>query len=203
MRLFSYIVRWDYGFAPNPFFGTCTIATCKPKLRRTAKVGDWIVGVGSKTQNRHGHIVYVMQVAEEMTFNEYWADERFARKKSNLAGSLKQAFGDNIYFHDRNGQWHQSNSRHSREDGSLDRDHVEHDTDTDKVLISGTYAYWGGCGPELPSIFRNWNGHDIGNPGRSHKCRFPRELVNAFVEWFIGLDVHGFLYEPLDWKTLP
>ena len=204
MRLFSYVVRWDFGFAPNPFFGTCTLATCKPKIRSTAMVGDWIVGVGSKTQNRRGCLVYVMQVADQMTFNEYWADERFAQKKPNLAGAIKQAFGDNIYFRDRGGRWHQRNSRHSREDGSPDPEHVRHDIETDRVLIGGTYAYWGGCGPEIPSKFRDWDGqHDISNPGRSHKCHFPCDMVRAFVDWFVGLDVRGFLHAPLDWKTLP
>jgi hypothetical protein len=71
------------------------------------------------------------------------------------------------------------------------------------VLIGGTYAYWGGCGPEIPSRFRDWDGHDLGNPGRSHKCHFPSEMVREFVEWFVGLDACGFLHDPLDWKTLP
>ncbi|MFH1865797.1 MAG: hypothetical protein ABIK85_07930, partial [Candidatus Eisenbacteria bacterium] len=39
MRLFSYIVARDYGFAPNPFCGVCTLATCKPKIRESASVG--------------------------------------------------------------------------------------------------------------------------------------------------------------------
>lgn len=40
MKLFSYVVAREYGFAPNPFFGWCTLATCKPKIRVTAEVGD-------------------------------------------------------------------------------------------------------------------------------------------------------------------
>ncbi len=42
----SYIVRYDSGFAPNPFYGFCTLATCKPDIRKHAQVGDWIVGTG-------------------------------------------------------------------------------------------------------------------------------------------------------------
>ena len=202
MRLYSYVVRWDYGFAPNPFFGTCTLATCKPKIRRTATVGDWIVGVGSKTRNRRGYLVYVMKVSDEMTFNQYWTDDRFARKKPNMAGSKKQAFGDNIYFRDRKCRWQQSSSRHSLPDGSPHPDHIRVDTDTDKVLIGRTFAYWGGYGPQLPTIFGDWNGHDMGNPGRYHKCRFPPEMVDAFVAWFMGIDEHGYLGDPLDWKGL-
>ena len=47
-HLFVYVIARDFGFAPNPFHGVCTLATCKPGIRRSAKVGDWILGVGGK-----------------------------------------------------------------------------------------------------------------------------------------------------------
>ena len=52
-RLFSYVVRYDYGFAPNPFEGCCTIATCKPQIRRAAlgrRLGSrhWVRRQGSR-----------------------------------------------------------------------------------------------------------------------------------------------------------
>ena len=37
--LYSYVITRDYGFAPNPFGGICTLATCKPGIRNHAKVG--------------------------------------------------------------------------------------------------------------------------------------------------------------------
>ena len=199
MRLYSYVVRWDYGFAPNPFFGTCTLATCKAKIRKYACKGDWIVGTGSKRHEKQGHLVYVMQVADKMTFNEYWNDNRFQLKRSNRHGSLKQAFGDNIYFLGRDGQWCQIDSRHSLADGSPNQGHLQADTAVDNVLIGGTYAYWGGSGPKIPPCFRNWQEWDICS-GRHHKCRFPDAMVAAFVGWFMALNKRGFLGEPSDWK---
>lgn len=38
----------DTGFAPNPFFGILTLATCKPGIRLTKKVGDYIAGFTSE-----------------------------------------------------------------------------------------------------------------------------------------------------------
>lgn len=46
--LFSYVIPHDGGSAPNPYFGICTLAICKPVIRRTAKVEDWVVGLGAK-----------------------------------------------------------------------------------------------------------------------------------------------------------
>ena len=42
--LFSYTVDTDSGFAPNPFGGICTLACCKPKIRQSANVQDWVIG---------------------------------------------------------------------------------------------------------------------------------------------------------------
>ena len=34
MRLFAYKMTHDTGFAPNPFWGWMTLATCKSQIRR-------------------------------------------------------------------------------------------------------------------------------------------------------------------------
>lgn len=47
MRFYSYVIPRDYGFAPNPYFGYCTLATCKQKIRKNAQIGDWIGAFGS------------------------------------------------------------------------------------------------------------------------------------------------------------
>lgn len=201
MKLYSYVVARDFGFAPNPFFGICTLATCKPNIRRTAAVGDWIVGTGSSQKNRTDHLVYIMEVTETTTFNEYWTDERFCRKRPNLHGSKKQAFGDNIYFQNDAGQWHQQDSHHSHSDGTPNQQNIENDTQVDKVLISSNYAYWGRSGPKIPDNFRK-NGCDI-CAKRNHKCRFAEQLVHQFLIWFGGLNTKGYVDEPLDWvRTL-
>ena len=66
MRLFTYIVTSDAGFAPNPFYGYCTLACCKTAIRRAAEPGDWIVGL---TPKAHGNrIVYAMRRIGEHEF---------------------------------------------------------------------------------------------------------------------------------------
>ena len=202
MRLFSYVVARDYGFAPNPFFGFCTLATCKPKIRGIACVGDWVIGTGSSQKDRRGCLVYSMRITETMTFNEYWEDGRFQRKRPNLRGSKKQAFGDNIYFKDEAGQWHQQDSHHSYPCGVPNVHNIRHDTQTDRVLLSKDYSYLGGSGPSIPQQFQDYEGYDI-RAGHGHKCRFPAGLVKDFVTWFRGLNVNGYLGAPLDWLRTP
>ena len=81
MKLYSYVVARDFGFAPNPFFGICTLATCKARIRCTAKVGDWIVGTGSTDFELEGRLVYAMRVSEIASYDEYWDDPRFQMKR--------------------------------------------------------------------------------------------------------------------------
>lgn len=199
MRLFSYVVARDYGFAPNPFFGMCTLVTCKPRIRSAANIGDWVVGTGSTKKKRQGYLVYAMQVTEAMSYNQYWNDSRFNNKKPNLQGSVKQAYGDNIYFKDDLGHWHQQNSHHSHRDGSPNCANICHDTKTDRILVSTNYIYLGRSKIVIPRRFRNYNGTDI-CALRNHKSNFPAEMVNDFATWVQSLDMNGFHDEPLDWE---
>ncbi len=70
MRLFSYKLTHDSGFAPNPFGHTLTLATCKPQIRLRKSVDDWIAGFTSRTLAGHDvgseRLIYLMRVAEKL-----------------------------------------------------------------------------------------------------------------------------------------
>jgi hypothetical protein len=196
MKLFSYVVARDYGFAPNPFFGFCTLATCKPKIRKQAQVGDWVVGTGSKRFGLDGHLVFAMRVTEALSYDQYWNDPRFQEKKPNLRGSVKQAFGDDIYHRDpKTGKWIQENSHHSLENGCPNPANVRHDTQTPRVLIGTKFAYWGGDGPKIPCRFRGTGLKDVCCV-LGHKSHFAPNFVASFIEWIQSLGVSGYLGRP-------
>jgi len=193
VKLYSYVVARDYGFAPNPFFGVCTLATCKPKIRKAAKVGDWIVGTGSKSYKLDGRLVYAMKVSEILTYNGYWRDGRFRNKRPNLRGSVKQAFGDNIYHQDsQTKKWVQENSHHSLKDGSPNAANIEHDTQTPTVLIGTEFAYWGEAAVRIPAKFRPVCAH------RGHKSIFGQDFLECFVDWIKSLGAQGYLGDPAE-----
>ena len=158
MNVFSYVVRYDYGFAPNPYHGCCTLATCHEDFRGRAAVGDWVVGTGSASKGLAGRLVYAMQVGEVVGYDDFWHDERFAAKRPVRRGSMRQRYGDNIYHRGRDGSWVQADSRHSHDDGTPNTDHIAKDTKADAVLISFDYVYYGGSGPSVPSHLRAWTG---------------------------------------------
>jgi hypothetical protein len=201
-KLYSYVVRYDSGFAPNPFYGFCTLATCKPLVRKSAQVGDWIVGTGraDKKTNRGDHIVHAMQVTETMDFRCYDADPRFLRKKPMRQGGRKQSCGDNIYFRDAdNNRWLQRDSFHTNPDGSLKPEHVTRDTGVDRVLISDKYYYFGGLGPKFPAQFRDFAGYDICRKVRQRKRVEDADLIAELEGWLKSLGEMGYVGMPMDW----
>ncbi|KWH17503.1 hypothetical protein [Burkholderia multivorans] len=204
-RIHSYVVRYDSGFAPNPFYGYCTLATCKPSIRRSAAVGDWVVGSGSndRTVRRGGHLVYAMRVTEALTFDGYGADPRFAPKKPFRHGSRKQSCGDNIYFRDGpQAPWEQRDSFHSLPDGSLNANHVRRDTGVDRVLISNEFVYFGGEGPAFPQDLKDRQGRLLCKSGIGLTTFDDPSLVAAFEQWIRSLEATGYQGAPFEWLML-
>jgi hypothetical protein len=201
VRVYSYVVARDYGFAPNPFHGWCTLATCKPRLRRSAQPDDWVVGTGTGTKGRAGFLVYAMRVDEALTFDQYWRDPRFRRKRPDLRASRKVAFGDNIYRRARDGSWRQLPSHHSFHDGGANPANVATDTSIDRVLAGRHFVYFGGLGPAIPGHLRKFgaDSEDLVIGGQHHKCRFSTELVAAAVAWIESLPERGVVGRPGDW----
>ncbi len=150
MKLYSYVVARDFGFAPNPFFGFCTLATCKPMIRKHASVGDWVIGTGAKgTYEYQGRLIYAMQVSEILDFDNYWNDPRFVLKRPNLKGSLKVMYGDNIYRREGR-RWVQADSHHSLPNGRLNKANLAWDTGVNRLLVATKFVYWGRSAPPLP-----------------------------------------------------
>lgn len=151
MHLYSYVITRDYGFAPNPFWNICSLATCKPQIRERAEKGDWVAGFGGANTGISQRMVFLMRVDEICTFDEYWRDPRFEVKKPIFDGNYQQCYGDNIYHHVTN-EWMQENSHHSYDDG-INFNNLVHDTRIDRVLLSYYYWYFGENAIELPEEF--------------------------------------------------
>jgi hypothetical protein len=192
MKLYSYIVSHDTGFAPNPFWGYCTLATCKPAIRRTAQKGDWIVGLSPKAK---GHrVVYSMRVYDILTYREYFSDPRFRGKIPNYnAGEEVHRRGDNIYMPLDNDRFKQLRSMHSKDCRENPRA-KKRDLESDFVLIAKLFHYFGSSGPSLPHSLNELK------VGRAHKCRFADRTVQQFLA-FMRVKSRGISSAPTKWPA--
>tara|TARA_R110002049_G_scaffold84688_1_gene215529 strand:- start:206 stop:811 length:606 start_codon:yes stop_codon:yes gene_type:complete len=195
VTLFSYVVRWDHGFAPNPFHGICTLATCKPLIRRKAKIGDWVLGTGSAERKFQGRAIFLMHIDELSRFDDYWMNPRFVRKRPTMNGSLKQRFGDNIYHHDEGGAWVQADSRHSRDGHANDKNLARDTNTTDRVLIASDFMYWGEAAPKIPKSLQKFV---IARPGWEEN--FTQVEIEQLVDWAKSHEQQGQVGDPLEWQ---
>lgn len=201
MVVYSYLIEHDLGLAPNPFGKYCTLAVCKPKIRKSSKLelGDWVIGTGSKalegTTGRKltDKLIYAMKVTEKITFENYWDDARFQYKKPIMNGTLVTMYGDNFYHKDENGKWIQEDSAHCNTDGTCNPEHLKTDTSGNNVLISDYFFYFGDKAPTIPDNFK-----EICHTGIGEK-KLPEQMGNELIDWITANFHRGIHGDPLNW----
>jgi hypothetical protein len=181
MTLYSYCLRWDDGAAPNPFWGVCTLVICKPAIRRTARPGDWIVGLGgtgSPLGDLSCYVVYAMRVTTRMTMSDY---DRYCRRrlpnKIPRWGSrtFERRIGDCVYDFAAGGEPSIRRSVHSEANRRVD-------LGGQNALLSDHFFYFGDHAIELPKALL-----PIIHPTQGHKSRANAAHGGAFVRWIEGL----------------
>jgi hypothetical protein len=173
MRLCSYTITHDAGFAPNPFGGFCTVAACTPNhqgLRLSRN--DWLVG--HATAVRGQGLIYAMKVSEVLDFDTYYNDPRFEHKKPRFDRTWREARGDNIYYLVDDSVWaqHRPTLFHGTSQNCVQ------DTRHPRVFISEHFYYFGAEAPAIPERFGT-----LIRDRQGCKCSYPEELTRAFVEW--------------------
>jgi Nucleotide modification associated domain 2 len=171
-RVFSYVVTHDHGFAPNPYGGYLTLATCKPVVRRSARVGDWIVGTGSVAGVGSSRLVYAAQVSEVVPIEDYGANPRFSMKIPCASGREWQRHGDNIYYRDATGWRRRPNPYH------VTAQQMARDLSGRHVLLCKGFWYFGRRAPELPQELLT-----IRKKGPGHKISAQPELATPLYEF--------------------
>ncbi len=178
MRLFSYVVAHDAGFAPNPFWGVCSLATCKPGIRLQARAGDWVIGTGSKKTVGANKLVYAMKITRPpMLLEEYGQDDEFKAKiPEQHSNNPQKRCGDNIYYLDKAGHFCvRPNDYH------FCPEQKQRDLRGKYVLLSDHFYYFGKDAIPIDDIDDNFM--ELVKKGPSYKTRFPPDLVDRFLAW--------------------
>lgn len=181
MALYSYVLRFDFGDAPNPYGGVCTLTICKPAIRRTAQVGDWIIGTGSKHSpvgDISDYLVYAMRVSEKLTMAEYdlrcrkeltikMPGHRSHRKqRENIAG-------DSLYdFRELGGPRHRGGHMH------FEPEMQARDWSGIYALLSDEFYYFGSEPRAMPMHL-----HSLIKRGQNHYRKTAHDEIAAFEAW--------------------
>jgi hypothetical protein len=197
-KVYIYVVDRDFGFAPNPFHGYCTLATCKPLIRRHAEVDDWVIGMGGARLQAAGRCIFAMAITEKITFDEYWSTPAYLAKRPVRNGSSKMMVGDNIYHRDPSThKWCQADSHHSNPDGSPNSYNLKRDTGTDQVLLARHFFYFGSAAPVVPRRIIDAIGFKNGIGYRVFDANTCRHLIN-WLETTHRQSLNLFVAPPFD-----
>ena len=148
MKLISYRVKNDRGFAPNPYFDVLTLAACKPAIRRSShvKIGDWIVGWTAASSEKFAtpvgeeKLVYLACISKIIPIAQYWNDYPQKRPDISKGKSSPEYYGDNIYIPDNTNPlgFSRANSVFHRDEKNMKKD-----LSGRNVLICNKFYYFG------------------------------------------------------------
>ncbi len=204
-KVYSYIVAHDLGFSPNPFWGECTLACCKPRIRRSigkqwpSSAGTWVVGISPKS--RGNELVYIMRVDNWLEFPDYYAS--YPKKRPDFVKGHAYKFGDNIYKPIDGGGYEQLRSRHSKDfrepTWSENNELKARDLSGNYVLLSKNFIYYGKKTVKLEGPLRELI------IGRGHKKNFSQDALKA-LEAYINEHSHDFqkgrvVAAPESWRS--
>jgi hypothetical protein len=193
MKICTYTMTGDTGFAPNPYHGFCTLTACTPNhMNARLQSGDLIAGF-RRVADRPC-LVYWMEVAEVLDYANYSLDARFTEKKPRMNGTWKTRCGDNIYYRDANGRWQQLETIHHAEKAQKDKD-LRHPV----VYVASRFSYHGGlASPENTGLPCRLVGVMKSCRGIKY-CRETDPLFPAFRQWLLAFP-EGVLARPQEWR---
>lgn len=183
MKLYSYCIRYDTGAAPNPYWGICTLTICKPDIRKTASIGDWVIGTGSKNVRGHGDlsnkIVYAMKITDKKTLVEYdsFCQEKHPKKIPDWTHrDHRRRLGDCIYDF--------SQDPPKQRPGVHDEENVKKDLRGKYSLLSNHFYYFGDNPIDLPVELRPIVIQGVGRRSGSNN-----PYITTFLSWIESLNL--------------
>ena len=164
----SYKMTSDRGFAPNPYEGFLTLATCKPGIRKCHEIGHWLAGFTSKSLNcdeiRNEKLVYLAKIDDKFPMEEYY--EKYPQKRDCLSA-------DNIYVM-QDGIWKLKN------DSIHNKNQQNKDLSGKNVLVARHYYYFGRNALDIQEV-REKIKIPLGQS--AYGCLTTGELAADFINW--------------------
>ena len=182
LKMWSYRIVHDLQFAPNPFKGVLTLATCKPVIRKShwSQPGVWIAGfaansvtTGIKPKRGEERLIYLAKISRQLPLSKYW-DKYPLKRAINCSEEFEEYSGDNIYSVDENGNFILQNENH-HDKGNYNQDVVK----GKNVLICDEFYYFAPNSRLLiPSRF-----DELIHKTQGQKLMTNSSLINEFISF--------------------
>jgi hypothetical protein len=179
-RLYFYKLTTNNNGAPCVADGLLTLAICKPTIRKTASVGDVLIGFAGSTLHRDNRLIYVGRVTEKLVDGDYFKDGRFGQRPDCI-----YAWRNNRFVVRADARYHGSPEGLVHDLG-LSPGYLRANT-----LLSREFRYFGADGSDAYKGNFSRVAKAVSVLARGHRVNHGDALhreLEALVEWSLVLD---------------
>ncbi len=178
-RIWRYVLAADNGMAPCSDDGMLSLTCCKPLIRRSACVGEWVVGFAPKGIRR-GHVAWAGRIAEVVSLGEY--EQRFSGRRDAIYKLAGYSWGDQEILTPLRNDYHADEGSRSR------------DRSGKNALIFEPFWYWGGEGIAAPDEISDLAHYYVGQSARNSSP----ERIALLETWLRSVAAPGVHGKPRD-----
>jgi hypothetical protein len=165
-RYFVYKCIADDGKAPCVDRNLLTLTICKPKIRESATVDDWIFAFGSNSESPANRLIYIAKISKRLTGAEYFDLSKYEGRQD----CIYERTADGVIRRRSDATVHESAEAQRRDIGS-------HPTYENAIaLVCADFRYFGASGsdawiknsPRLKVL--------VENLGQGHRVNHSQEI---------------------------
>ena len=165
-NIYVYKLMTDNGGAPCVWHGLLSLAICKPKIRKVAKIESLIFAFGAKHYDER--LIYAAKVTEKLEFGDYYRKPKYAKRP------------DCIYRDILGQPQRKQNARYHNQSDERKKD-VGLNFQNASVLLSEDFRYFGKNGTDdykrkFPAIKKT-----VEALKRGHRVNLSTELHKEFI----------------------
>jgi hypothetical protein len=179
-RIWRYALVTDNGMAPCLEKGILSLCLCKPTIRKSGRIGEWVVGfVPKRINDGRVHVAWAGRIAEIFPMGDY--EKQFPGRQDAIYKLTERGW---VFLRD---DYHErSRSR---------------DIDGKNALIFDPFWYWGDAGIAAPDEISNLAYYYV---GQTTKNSSPERIehLEAWLRSVAEPGVHGKPRDPLRTRSL-
>lgn len=159
MTIYSYKLTTDNGSAPCIQNNLLSLAICKPKIRKTANINDYIVGISANSMNLgENKLLYIARITNKILLQDY----------CKLHSNRKDCIYNNKLCRLKNAKYHSCKDKKRDLSGLY-------------VLLSSDFIFFGSRNITIPNIIKDIIPKYQGHLSRKN-IQFNNILPNLFTE---------------------
>ena len=168
--IYSYLLVTDNGSAPCIQQNLLSLAICKPRIRKAANIGDYIIAFASKSMkiSQEPKIIYIAKISNKLKLNKYYTE--FKNRKDCIYDNNLTLIKNNYH----------------------NNCNIKKDINGKYVLLSNEFIYFGNNFINVPQQIKNIVPKCQGHMSKKN-IKYTEEFISVFnkCKQKYGLGIKG------------